>query len=237
MEKLKKNKRGITLVALVVIIVILLILAGVCLNLVLENNGIIKKAKDANIKTEHANIKEHLQLEMNSYVIDKNANINPTTLVEYIQSKQIIGNEIGEGTGKYQINVEKLFGKTQKYGNGTATESKKNDVYMLEKVDTSTGNVINKKVATTTPIKIAATNSNTVTYKVLYYGTVSESIELGNLVDKESSKKFIDFSVYGVQLSCEEGTTWYEFACEEYGGKNEMFVALIRNLRQRNRWV
>ena len=50
---------------------------------------------------------------------------------------------------------------------------------------------------------------------------------------KEPSKKFIDFSVYGVQLSCEEGTTWYEFAYEEYGGKNEMFVALIRNSRSR----
>ena len=47
MEGLKKNKRGITLVALVVTIVILLILAGVSLNLVLGNNGIIKKAGEA----------------------------------------------------------------------------------------------------------------------------------------------------------------------------------------------
>ena len=39
-----KEKRGITLVALVVTIVVLLILAGVSLNLVLGNNGIITKA-------------------------------------------------------------------------------------------------------------------------------------------------------------------------------------------------
>ena len=46
-----KNKKGITLVALVVTIVVLLILAGVSINLVLGNNGIVKKAQDAKTKT------------------------------------------------------------------------------------------------------------------------------------------------------------------------------------------
>ena len=49
-----KNKKGITLVALVVTIVILLILAGVSINLVLGNNGIITKAKDAETKFAEA---------------------------------------------------------------------------------------------------------------------------------------------------------------------------------------
>ena len=45
MKKEIKNKqeRGITLIALVVTIVVLLILAGVSLNLVFNNNGIITK--------------------------------------------------------------------------------------------------------------------------------------------------------------------------------------------------
>ena len=47
---MKKNK-GITLVALVVTIVVLLILAGVSINLVLGDNGIVKKAQDAKTKT------------------------------------------------------------------------------------------------------------------------------------------------------------------------------------------
>ena len=47
---MKKNK-GITLVALVVTIVVLLILAGVSINLVLGNNGIIARAKDAETKS------------------------------------------------------------------------------------------------------------------------------------------------------------------------------------------
>ena len=46
-----KNKKGITLVALVVTIVVLLILAGVSINLVLGNNGIIARAKDAETKS------------------------------------------------------------------------------------------------------------------------------------------------------------------------------------------
>ena len=50
---MKKNK-GITLVALVVTIVVLLILAGVSINLVLGNNGIIAKAKDAKTKSAEA---------------------------------------------------------------------------------------------------------------------------------------------------------------------------------------
>ena len=50
---MKKNK-GITLVALVVTIVVLLILAGVSINLVLGNNGIIAKAQEAKTKQAEA---------------------------------------------------------------------------------------------------------------------------------------------------------------------------------------
>ena len=46
-----KNNKGITLVALVVTIVVLLILAGVSINLVLGDNGIVKKAQEAKNKT------------------------------------------------------------------------------------------------------------------------------------------------------------------------------------------
>ena len=57
---MKKNK-GITLVALVVTIVVLLILAGVSINLVLGNNGIITKAKEAAEKTAAAQEKEMIE--------------------------------------------------------------------------------------------------------------------------------------------------------------------------------
>ena len=51
---MKKEKNGITLIALVVTIVVLLILAGVSINMVLGENGIVTKAKDARDKTKQA---------------------------------------------------------------------------------------------------------------------------------------------------------------------------------------
>ena len=51
---MKKETNGITLIALVVTIVVLLILAGVSINMVLGQNGIVTKAKDARDKTEQA---------------------------------------------------------------------------------------------------------------------------------------------------------------------------------------
>lgn len=56
-EKILKKKNGITLIALVVTIVVLLILAGVSINLVISNNGIISKAKDA--KEKHLQAQEN----------------------------------------------------------------------------------------------------------------------------------------------------------------------------------
>ena len=56
-----KEMKGITLVALVVTIVVLLILAGVSINSVLGENGIIKKAKEAAEKTAAAQEKEMIE--------------------------------------------------------------------------------------------------------------------------------------------------------------------------------
>lgn len=56
-----KEMKGITLVALVVTIVVLLILAGVSINSVLGENGIIIKAKEAAEKTAAAQEKEMIE--------------------------------------------------------------------------------------------------------------------------------------------------------------------------------
>lgn len=59
--KIQKEKNGITLIALVVTIVVLLILAGISINLVLGDNGIVNRTKDAKEKTEYAQEKERVQ--------------------------------------------------------------------------------------------------------------------------------------------------------------------------------
>ena len=60
-EKLK-NGKGITLIALVVTIVVLLILAGVSISLILDNNGIIQKSKQA--RKEYGQAKENEQADL-----------------------------------------------------------------------------------------------------------------------------------------------------------------------------
>ena len=57
-----KQEKGITLIALVVTIVVLLILAGVSISLVLNNNGVISKAKDAKNQYAEAQTNEEKQL-------------------------------------------------------------------------------------------------------------------------------------------------------------------------------
>ena len=62
MKKLNNDKKdGITLISLVVTIVVLLILAGVSINTVLGDGGIIKKAKEAAEKTAAAQEKEMIE--------------------------------------------------------------------------------------------------------------------------------------------------------------------------------
>ena len=83
-EKMKaKNKRnylrenGITLIALVVTIVVLLILAGVSVNALFGNNGIIEKAKEAQNKMDKAT--ENDQKEINELTNWLDNQVNGTT--------------------------------------------------------------------------------------------------------------------------------------------------------------
>lgn len=61
--KMKKQKaEGITIIALAITVIVLLILAGISLNYVLGNNGIIAKAESAKTETEIASEKEKINL-------------------------------------------------------------------------------------------------------------------------------------------------------------------------------
>ena len=57
-RNLVKRKNGITLIALVVTIIVLIILAGVSINMVIGENGILTRASDASKQTEEAKEEE-----------------------------------------------------------------------------------------------------------------------------------------------------------------------------------
>ena len=69
MKTLKKNK-GITLVALVVTIVILLILAGISINMVLGENGIVRRANEARSRTRITSDEEAVQMAVFGIMLD-----------------------------------------------------------------------------------------------------------------------------------------------------------------------
>lgn len=89
MERLKKNNTGITIIALVITIVVLLILAGISINLVVGNNGIITKANDAKNQTIRAAEKSAVDLAA-SYLkmtdtIDNTNSLNASNLKTEIE--------------------------------------------------------------------------------------------------------------------------------------------------------
>jgi len=68
------NQAGITLIALVVTIVVLLILAGVSLNAIFSDSGIIQKAKDAQTKADEATQKDLEGIDSLDQLVNKYAN-------------------------------------------------------------------------------------------------------------------------------------------------------------------
>ncbi len=62
MKKWERNQKGITLIALVLTIIVLLILAGVTLSLIRDEEGILKRAENADVQAQIANIEEEANL-------------------------------------------------------------------------------------------------------------------------------------------------------------------------------
>ena len=61
MNNIQKQK-GITLIALVITIIVLIILAGVGINLTLGDNGILRRAQDAQKLSDKATVKEKVEV-------------------------------------------------------------------------------------------------------------------------------------------------------------------------------
>ena len=85
-----KEIKGITIISLVVTIVVLLILAGISINLVLGNNGIIAKAKEAKKNVKISRIKEEISLYISGKLGDY---IEPQEVFEYLKQDGLIDSE------------------------------------------------------------------------------------------------------------------------------------------------
>ena len=93
-----KKQKGITLIALVVTIVVLLILAGVTISLLLDENGIIAKSKDARIETRASQVEDEVGMWKQHNFINKESNqaqeSADTMLASLISRKLLTEDEI-----------------------------------------------------------------------------------------------------------------------------------------------
>ena len=128
MNKLK-NKKGITLIALVVTVVVLIILAGVSINAVLGDNGIIKKANQAASVTKEAEVKEAI----NRTILEFYLTNDYETLEDFLKAKAEDGSidsvtKNADGTltvkkGEYSVTVENKTNSSGGSNSGGETQT------------------------------------------------------------------------------------------------------------------
>ena len=128
MNKLK-NKKGITLIALVVTVVVLIILAGVSINAVLGDNGIIKKANQAASVTKEAEVKEAI----NRTILEFYLTDDYETLEDFLKAKVTEGKidsvtKNADGTltvkkGEYSVTVENKTNSSGGSSSGGETQT------------------------------------------------------------------------------------------------------------------
>ena len=123
------NKKGITLIALVVTVVVLIILAGVSINAVLGDNGIIKKANQAASVTKEAEVKEAI----NRTILEFYLTDDYETLEDFLKAKVTEGKidsvtKNADGTltvkkGEYSVTVENKTNSSGGSSSGGETQT------------------------------------------------------------------------------------------------------------------
>ena len=116
MQKLKENTRGITLIALVITIIVTLILAGIAINALTGENGIITKATDAKEKTAKTNALEKINLAILSAMTKGNGDIDNATLREELEKEGLTIKTEGD-TLPWEVVYDKyIFTIDENYG-------------------------------------------------------------------------------------------------------------------------
>ena len=180
-----KEMKGITLVALVVTIVVLLILAGVSINTVLGEDGIIKKAKEAAEATKRASAEE----EMNRLVLEYQLASNDETLESFLQEKVTEGRIDGvtdNGDGTITI-TKKVDGKDY-------TITVKKPVAPTPSVKVGAIRVVSDNTGAGSSLGEASTRKGTTLYimieSTISGGTTSVSPEVPYAVTENGTYKF-----------------------------------------------
>ena len=152
-----KQTKGITLIALVITIIILLILAGVTINMLTGDNGIIKQATNARETNSKAEFEEQVKLAVISSRVNDTASIDLKTLDEEIN--KISGTTITKSAddklpwtvkkGSYEVTITAdgtITSNTTEKDDGKKDEDTKID-YGTKKPEEDTRTVIEQATA------------------------------------------------------------------------------------------
>ena len=202
-----KEMKGITLVALVITIVVLLILAGVSINTVLGDDGIIKKAKEAAEATKRASAEE----DMNRLVLEYQLASNDETLESFLQEKVTEGRIDGvtdNGDGTITI-TKKVEGKDY-------TITVKKPVAPTPSVKVGAIRVVSDSTGAGSSLGEASTRKGTTLYimieSTISGGTTTVSPEVPYAVTENGTYKFtVTGTVNGTTYTKEVSVTVNQF--------------------------
>ena len=112
---MKRNTKGITLIALVITIIVLLILAGVSIAMLTGQNGILNQAQNAKTETQKAQIKEEIQRKILEEQVNNYGKISEDTFNSILNSYGTVSdNDEGEKVlttteGSYEIPIKEMY--------------------------------------------------------------------------------------------------------------------------------
>ena len=165
----KINQNGITLIALVVTLVVLLILAGISINLLWGEHGILKSAKDAGISQKIAEIEDQ-------------ANV----IYKGIETEKLIGTkkniEMGEIASKLQASGYKIRQETASGNVVTGITLDKESLTLAPEEE---------KTITVTPVANTEGNEYYAQIEGKYYkmGFITGGVKIAKEESKVSQKK------------------------------------------------
>ena len=121
-QKNKQRQEGITLIALVVTIIVLIILAGVSINMLVGENGLITQSQRAEEDYSKSEVKEKVELALNEYAIEKSTE-EDSNFENFLRKTLQVGVAQNEG-GNYSF----ILGEWQ-------VETTENGIISIEKLD------------------------------------------------------------------------------------------------------
>ncbi len=231
MRRLKQNS-GITLIALVITIIILLILAGITINLVIGNNGIIGRTIQAKQDYERETVREEVTLILTEY-LQENIQSNKD-LQSYLEEQVIKGKiesvEDSEGgihtiiINNYMVTIDDETLQVIEVTKAKA-RPKINNIKITIELDGIETQVKENQLEIGTPVKI--------TFDVTFEEGNLIEVNIGTLVDgiveytTNGTEMEVDFVVTG-KIGEEEIRKRQKISLDKYYQKSEIEASDIK---------